>query len=211
MTAFVVTAQNGQQNKRTTMVQWKTLSKKVILQGNRFLTVENHSVELPDGRIIPDWQWIITPDFVNIVAITEDGQFLCFRQTKYAIQGTSLAPVGGYMEPGENPLEAAKRELLEETGYDASTWTALGSFPVDANRGAGVGHFFLAQGSRRVAEPKSDDLEEQEPLLLSRKQLEDAIAASEFKILPWTAGILLALHFLEKGNKQSTKNTSRQT
>jgi len=191
------------------MIQWKTLSKKVILQGNQFLTVENHTVELPDGRIIPDWPWIITPDFVNIVAITGEEQFLCFRQTKYAIQGTSLAPVGGYMESGENPLEAAKRELLEETGYEADTWTALGSFPVDANRGAGVGHFFLAQGAYRVAEPNSDDLEEQTLLLLSRKELEDAIAASEFKILPWAAGILLALHFLEKGNERSFENSSR--
>jgi ADP-ribose pyrophosphatase len=196
------TAECSLQNKGTTMIQWKTLSKKVILQGNRFLTVENHTVGLPDGRIIPDWQWIITPDFVNVVAITLDGQFLCFRQTKYAIQGTSLAPVGGYIESGEHPLTAAKRELLEETGYEASSWTALGSFPVDANRGAGVGHFFLAQGARRVAEPKSDDLEEQELLLVSRKELDDAIATSEFKILPWAAGILLALHFLEKGNEQ---------
>ena len=183
----------------------------VVLQGNRFLTVENHTVELPDGRIIPDWQWIITPDFVNVVAITEDEQFLCFRQTKYAIQGTSLAPVGGYMESGEDPLDAAKRELLEETGYEAGTWTALGSFPVDANRGAGVGHFFLAQGACRVAEPKSDDLEEQKLLLLSRKEIEDAIAASDFKILPWAAGILLALQFLEKGNERSHENTSCST
>jgi ADP-ribose pyrophosphatase len=185
------------------MVQWKTLSKKTILQGNRFLSVENHIVELPDGRIILDWPWIITPDFVNIVVITEDEQFLCFRQTKYAVQGTSLAPVGGYMEPGEDPLTAARRELLEETGYEAAAWTALGSFPVDANRGAGVGHFFLAQGARRIAEPKSDDLEEQELLFLSRKELEEAITRSDFKILPWVAGIMLALQFLSTGNNRS--------
>jgi ADP-ribose pyrophosphatase len=190
-------------NEGPTMVQWKTLSKKIILQGNRFLTVENHTVELPDGRIIPDWQWIITPDFVNVVAITEDERFLCFRQTKYAVQGTSLAPIGGYMESGEDPLKAAKRELLEETGYEAGAWTALGSFPVDANRGAGVGHFFLAQAARRIAEPKSDDLEEQELLLLSRKELEDAIAKSDFKVLPWVAGILLALRFLSMGPNRS--------
>ncbi len=193
------------------MIQWKTLSKKIILQGSPFLTVESHTIELPNGRIIPDWQWIITPDFVNVVVITEDDKFLCFRQTKYAIQGTSLAPVGGYMESGENPLEAAKRELLEETGFEAGKWTALGSFPVDANRGAGVGHFFLAQGARRVAEPNSDDLEEQKLLFLSRKELEDAIAASDFKILPWAAGILLALHFLEKGNELLPENSSRRT
>jgi ADP-ribose pyrophosphatase len=191
------------------MLQWKTISKKVILQGNRFLKVENHAVELPDGRIIPDWPWIITPDFVNIIAITEDDRFLCFRQTKYAVQGTSLAPVGGYMEPGEEPLKAARRELLEETGYEAGTWTALGSFPVDANRGAGVGHFFLAQGAHYIAEPKSDDLEEQELLLLSHKELEDAIAKSDFKVLPWVAGILLALQFLSRGNNRSSGKGAR--
>jgi ADP-ribose pyrophosphatase len=194
---------SGQWNEGTTMVQWKTLSKKVILQGNRFLTVENHAVELPDGRTIPDWPWIITPDFVNIIAITKDEQFLCFRQTKYAVQGTSLAPVGGYMEPGEDPLKAAKRELLEETGYEAETWSALGNFPVDANRGAGVGHFFLAQGAHRIAETQSDDLEEQELLFLSREELEDAIAKSDIKVLPWIAGILLALQFLSRRNNRS--------
>ncbi|MCX6144180.1 MAG: NUDIX hydrolase [Ignavibacteriales bacterium] len=191
------------------MDQWKTISKKVILQGNRFLTVENHTVELPDGRIIPDWQWIITPDFVNVVAITENERFLCFRQTKYAVRGTSLAPVGGYMEPGEDPLQAAKRELLEETGYEAAAWTPLGSFSVDANRGAGVGHFFLARGARRIAEPKSDDLEEQELLLLSRKELEDAVAKSDFKVLPWVAGILLALQSLSTGNNRSFEKSTR--
>jgi len=192
------------------MVQWKTLSKKIILQGNRFLTVENHTVELPDGRIIPDWQWIITPDFVNVVAVTEDEQFLCFRQTKYAVQGTSLAPMGGYMETGEDPLNAAKRELLEETGYEAAAWTALGSFPVDANRGAGEGHFFLARGARRVADPKSDDLEEQKLLLLSRQELENAVAKSDFKVLPWVAAILLALQYLSMTNDRSVDNRSKE-
>lgn len=182
------------------MVQWKTLSKEIILEGNRFLRVENHTVQLPDGRIIPDWQWIITPDFVNVVAITEDEKFLCFRQTKYAVQGTSLAPVGGYIEPGEDPFAAAKRELLEETGYEADVWTPLGSYPVDANRGAGRGHFFLARRARHVAEIGSDDLEEQELLLLNREELEVAVAKSEFKVLPWITGILLALSFLSKSH-----------
>src|SRR5512139_728419 len=104
------------------MQSWKTLSRRVILEHSKYLVVEEHAVELPDGRVIEDWPWLITPDFVNVVAVTEGGQFLCFRQTKYGIEGDSLAPVGGYLEPGEDPLVAAQRELLEETGYQAAEW-----------------------------------------------------------------------------------------
>lgn len=178
------------------MQRWKTLSRRVILDHSKYLTVENHEVQLPDGRVIPDWPWIITPDFVNVLAVTEEGKFVCFRQTKYAVEGTALAPVGGYLEPGEEPLAAAKRELLEEAGCEASDWTDLGRYRVDSNRGAGTGYLFLARGARQVAEPDSDDLEEQELLHLSRSEIEDALAAGEFKVLPWAATVALALRYI---------------
>ena len=134
-----------------------------------------------------------------MVAVTDDGRFLCFRQVKYGVEGTSLAPVGGYLEPGEEPLAAARRELLEETGYEASEWTSLGSYRVGANRGFGTAHFFLARGAHRVAEPDADDPEEQQLLLLSRSEVEVALAAGEFKVLAWTAILALALpHLLRK-------------
>jgi ADP-ribose pyrophosphatase len=174
----------------------RTISRKIILDTGKFLVIENHSVELPDGRIIPDWAWIITPDYINVVAVTDDGKFPVFRQTKYAVKGTSLAPVGGYLNPGEDPLSAAKRELFEETGYEAPEWTHLGSYPVDGNRGAGTAHFYLARGTRKAAEVVSDDVEEQELLLFSRSEMEAALDAGEFKVLPWAAIIALALRKL---------------
>ena len=180
------------------MKSWNTLSRQVILARGKYLTVESHVVQLPDGQIISDWPWLITPDYVNILAMTQEGGFLCFRQTKYAIDGTSLAPVGGYLEPGEEPLAAAKRELLEETGYVASDWVSLGHFPVDGNRGAGVAHLFLACGARREAEAHPDDLEEQRLLCLSRSELEAGLASGEFKLLPWAAAVALALRYLEE-------------
>jgi ADP-ribose pyrophosphatase len=176
---------------------WKTLSRRVILDHSQFLVVEEHTVQLPDGHVIPDWPWLITPDFVNVVAVTRDNEFICFRQTKYGIHGLSLAPVGGFIEPGEEPLRAAQREFLEETGYEAPEWTPLGTYRVDANRGAGLAHFFLAQGARRVAEAHPDDLEEQELLLLSQVEVESALEAGEFKVLPWATIVALALRHME--------------
>jgi ADP-ribose pyrophosphatase len=175
------------------MKPWKTLCRRVLLDLGKFLVVEGHTIQLPDGRVIEDWPWVITPDFANVVAVTPDDRYLCFRQVKYAVEGTSLATVGGYLEPGEAPLAAAQRELLEETGYAASEWIALGQYAVDANRGMGTAYLYLARGARRVAEPEADDLEEQELLLLSRVEMEAALEAGAFKVLPWAAVVALAL------------------
>lgn len=175
------------------MQPWKVRARETILNHSKFLTVENHTVELPDGQIIPDWPWIITPDFVNIAAVTEDEKILCFRQIKYSVGAISLAPIGGYLEPGEDPLAAAKRELLEETGYEAPDWLDLGHYWVDGNRGAGLAYFFLACGARPVAEINTDDLEEQELLTLSRADIEAALLEGAFKVLPWATIMALAL------------------
>jgi len=177
---------------------WETVSKKTILQQGKFLTVESHTVKLPDGRIIPDWAWLIAPDAAIVLAVTDENKFLCFRQTKYAIAGTSLAPVGGMLEPGETPLDAAKRELLEEMGCQAAEWVHLGSSILDPNRGIATMHLFLALHAKRVAVPHSDDLEEQELMLLNRDELENALQAGEFKVLAWSAVVAMALNYLIK-------------
>ena len=175
------------------MQPWKTLERRILLHHSKYLTVEEHSVELPDGRVIPDWPWIITPDYVNVVAVTVDGRWLCFRQTKYAVEGVSLAPVGGYLEPGEDSVLGAQRELFEETGYEAPDWIDLGHFAVGANRGIATANLFLARNAHRVAEPDADDLEEMELLLLDRAEVEAALKAGEFKVLAWAACVALAL------------------
>lgn len=181
---------------------WKTLSRKTILDHSKYLVVEDHIVQLPDGRTIGNWPWVITPDFVNIVAVAEDGRFLCFRQTKYALKGLGLSIVGGFMEKGERPLRAARRELLEETGHTASDWVSLGSYRVDPSRGVAIGHLFLARGARRVAEPTPDDLEDQRLVRLSLRQLEAALDRGEFRVLAWAAVVSLALRRLSRRKRR---------
>ncbi|NJL05478.1 MAG: NUDIX hydrolase [Chloroflexaceae bacterium] len=178
------------------MKQWQTLQRVQILNHSKFLQVEAHTVALPNGAIIADWPWLITPDFVNIVACTPDQRILCFRQTKYAASRVALAPVGGYLEPGEDALTAGQRELLEETGYTASEWLDLGRYAVDGNRGAGTAYLYLARNAQPVARPTADDLEEQELLLLTPADIRAALAAGEVQILPWAAAFGLALLYL---------------
>jgi ADP-ribose pyrophosphatase len=175
------------------METWKTIDRKLLLDMPPYLKVEAHTIQLPDGRKLENWPWLISPDFINVVALTREGEYLCFRQTKYGVQGTTLAPVGGYVDAGEDPLAAAKRELLEETGYEAPHWENLGQFRVDGNRGNGTAHFFLAREAYPAAEIDADDLEEQVLLKLSRAEVEAAVQSGAFKVLPWQAVMALAL------------------
>lgn len=180
----------------TTPQGWELLAREKIVDQPPFLVVEQHTLALPDGQIIENWQWLVTPDYVNVLAETEEGRLVCLRQEKYGYDGLSLAPVGGYIEPEEEPLTAARRELLEETGYEAEEWIDLGHYRVDANRGAGIAYLFLARGARRVAAPAPDDLEAQEVLTLSPAEVEDALAAGDVKVLGWATVIALSLPHL---------------
>ncbi len=175
------------------MTPWKTLSRTTILDHSKWLKVEDHTIRLPDGTIVDHWCWIISPEYVNVVVQDTGGNYVCFRQTKYAADGVSLAPVGGYLEPGEDPLTCAKRELREELGYEAEEWIPLGRFPCDGNHGNGVANLFLARRARKVGEIIADDLEEQEILFLDRNELQQSLLRGEFKVLSWTTAVALSL------------------
>lgn len=177
------------------MAQIRTLDRKPLLSvgDGRFLKVEQHVVAFGDGRQVDDWPWVITPDFVNVVPVLPDGRILCFRQEKYAAQGMTLSVPGGYLEPGEEDLPAAQRELLEETGYGGGRWTTLGTYVVDGNRGAGHGHFFLAQDVVWQQPVNADDLEELQQVLLTRAEVRAALLRGEFQVMPWAACVALAL------------------
>jgi len=178
------------------MEAWNTLARTSLLNHSKYLSVEDRTVRTPTGQVIEHWPWVVLPGYINIVVVTAEGKFLFFNQTKYALSEVSLAPVGGYIEPGENAVEAAKRELMEETGCIADQWIELGQYVVDANRGAGTAALFLATGARQICQPHSDDLEEQELVFLSRADVQAALTTGKIKVLAWAAVVALALQHL---------------
>jgi ADP-ribose pyrophosphatase len=177
------------------MAYIRTLERHPLLSvgDGRFLRVEQHVVAFGSGKQVADWGWVITPDFINVAPVLADGRLLCFRQEKYAAVGLTLGLPGGYLEEGEEPLAAAQRELLEETGYGGGRWKALGSFVVDGNRGVGHGHLFLAQDVEWRQAVNADDLEELEAVYLTPREVLDALQAGEFQVMPWATCAALAL------------------
>jgi len=179
---------------------WQTLSRRSLLERGKWLTVEEHKVQLPSGQVIPDWTYVRSPSFINVACRQTDGRWVVIHQPKYAIGFTfnknAWAPVGGYIESGEEPLVAAKRELLEEVGYKASdtNWTLLSSGVADANRGSGIGYLFFADSAEFVGKSgTSDDLEEQRIGLISTDELERRLLDSDVPVHSWAATFSMAL------------------
>ncbi|KAL7544696.1 hypothetical protein ACHAWF_008061 [Thalassiosira exigua] len=96
-------------NERTVSVE--------TLGETKFARCDVHTVMSEDGTsLINDWIFLEETPAVNVIVQTLEGRFVVFRQRKYAIPGSTLSPVGGFVDPGESPFTAAKREVLEELG-----------------------------------------------------------------------------------------------
>ena len=97
----------------------------LVFDGN-LLKVHRDTVRLPDGTN-GQREYIRHPGAVAIVALFDDGDVLLERQFRYPHARVFVEIPAGKLEPGEPPLDTAKRELLEETGYAAAEWTHLGT------------------------------------------------------------------------------------
>ena len=171
---------------------WKVLASTPVYRFDPWLAVERQKIELSDGRVVDDYHRIALQDFAGIVARAEDGRFLVTRQYRHGPGRVCLTLPGGALDPGEAPLDAAKRELREETGFEALAWRSLGSFTVNANYGCGTAHFFAAEGARQTTALASDDLEDTELVLLTEDELHAALDRGEFAAMGAVAAILLA-------------------
>lgn len=170
---------------------WTVVASRDLLDASPFLKVRVETIDLPDGRRVDDYYQLDMPSFACIFAETEDGKVITYRQYRHGPKRMCLAFPGGHIDPGEDPLAAAKRELLEETGFEAAAWRDLGGYTVNANQGGAVSHMFRATGCRKVASVRSDDLEETEVLFLTRAELLAAAGRGEFPLLTQIA--LLAM------------------
>ena len=137
---------------------WRTIHSDTVFS-SQYVTVKCDEVELEDGLRIPDFYTIRIPDAASICAITEDGRVLLKREYRYACREALIELPAGQFEKNENPLDVAKRELLEETGYVSDSWTYLGATKESTSKLTNTMHLFMAIDCQCVAEQHLDKTE----------------------------------------------------
>ncbi len=176
------------------LLPWKTRARTPIIDRSPWLRLWSEDVELPDGRVVTGFNTIEMPDVAVVVALTPDGDVIVERNYKHGAGRVCLNLPAGYVESGEEPLTAARRELLEETGYAATGWVPLGAFAGDGNRGCGTNHLFLARGARQTGQPDTaGDLEETQVILMPLDSLVQAMRKGEIGVLSIAAATSLAM------------------
>lgn len=175
------------------MNSWKVLDRKELFSDPPWVRLSVEHVETSRGARIENFYRVDLPEYVTIVAYTAEGQIVLEELYKHAVGRVMTAFPAGYLEPGEDPIEAAKREFLEETGYAAEEWRSLGSFVVDGNRGCGHAHLVVAHGARLVQKPEWDDTEEIKVVLLDPREVAKALTHGTFRTLSNAAGAFAAL------------------
>ncbi|SRR5579871_1150842 len=152
------------------MIQpWKKKTDKVDYNCGFFQVHVHQSASPLTGKEHPFFV-LSTRDWINIVALTKDRKVLMVSQYRHGSGEISLEIPGGAVDPGEPPLEAAQRELREETGYQASRWHLLGSVRPNPAILSNTCHIYLALDAEKTAEL---DLDEAEELEVSLHPLEE--------------------------------------
>ena len=171
---------------------WTTLARRVEFSGGPIREIAKETVQLPDGRIVPDFYTARMGDYALVYAVTTEGKVLVLRQYKHGVGRVCLTFPGGYVAPGEDPAIAAQRELLEETGYRGVNLIPLGSFVTNANQGCNTAHMFRVDGCQWECAPNSGDLEEMELTQFSPVELLTPSRFAEMGVLSYVTLVLLA-------------------
>jgi 8-oxo-dGTP pyrophosphatase MutT (NUDIX family) len=139
--------------------RWKALETEA-LQDCAVFQVSRTLTESPNTGERHSFFRIDSVDWVNVVPVTPSGEIVMVRQYRHGLREVTLEIPGGMVDPGEEPQQAAARELLEETGYRAQRLEALGSVNPNPALFGNRLFAFAAHGCERVAEVANEGTEE---------------------------------------------------
>lgn len=155
-------------------MKWKILSSAYLIK-ERWLTVRKDHVKMPSGVEMDDYYVLEYPDWINVLAVTKEGRFVVERQYRHGTQSVDYELCAGTLEKGEIPLEAAQRELLEETGYIGGEWELYCISTPNPAAMTNVNYSFLAKGVEFSGERHLEKTEDIEIHLMSYKELKKIV------------------------------------
>jgi ADP-ribose pyrophosphatase len=149
---------------------WPTTEEKEVMKGKifRYRQVKSHN---PAGDKAGDFDILDFHDWVNIIALNDRDEVLLVEQFRHGSQSITFELPGGAIDPGEDPLVAAKREFLEETGYEGKRWQKLGEVDPNPAFMSNHCHVYLAKNIKWKQELELDPLEELEVHLVPFKDI----------------------------------------
>lgn len=167
-----------------------------------WLTVRKDAVHTDKGVDIDDFYVLEYPTWVNVIAITTDGHYIIEKQYRHGIQQEVYEICAGTCEAEEEPLAAAKRELLEETGFGSGKWTLIGKYAPNPNSMTNWCYSYLAEGVTKIQEPHQELTENITVLQLKEKELYELMKSGKI-----VEGIMLAplWHFFNACDKNLNK------
>lgn len=140
------------------ITNWLTQNVSYVLKC-AWLNVRKDIVRLPSGKVIPDFYVVEIPDWVNVIAITNDGKVILEQQYRHGIGRVCYELPGGIVDSREDPMIAAKRELEEETGYTGGDWRLYSTSVPNASGSNNFCFTFLATDVKKTEDPRLEDTE----------------------------------------------------
>lgn len=151
------------------MEKWKTINSNYIIQ-RPWATLRVDKLEMPNGNIKEEYYVLEYPTWVNMVALTEDNQIIFVKQYRHGAGQIMVELPAGVVEENENPEIAARRELLEETGYAFDQITYVCELFANPATSGNITYTYLLTGGRKVQEQDLDPSEDIEVVLMGLEE-----------------------------------------
>ncbi|MCR5686805.1 MAG: NUDIX hydrolase [Lachnospiraceae bacterium] len=162
-------------------LEWDEVSCEHVIT-DEWIDFRRSSYRFPDGTVYEPFYTYSRKDFVVVAATDEEGRYICVRQFRQGIgKVTTEFPAGGIeKKDGSDILEAAKRELLEETGYVSDDWRHILTIPENATLADNYAYIFVAESCRRVSDQSLDDTEFLNVVLHTPEEIKCLIDGGDF-------------------------------